>query len=278
MKRAYWPVGALLALQSIGCGDAGRAGGTAPRVTAAPPPAVTVSFVEDAVTVAEGATVQISIRYQVNELASPLLLTISPLDQDTAPGDYEFSATSFEIPAGRGTSGTVALSFRALLDEQIAEGDEKMSVRIEQPEGVLARLDQNLDVSITDSGGIPCSGVAVVGTPPEDRELDRWRVHSTTLSLSMAADAAEVVVFDWEGPYYYDGESEWWVGVSPALEVSAAEWEVEALPDATRHAIRVEWEEGRVLRLRFRSSDGTCDRERHRMECRADGCILGGLS
>lgn len=278
MKQVRWRLGAVLWLLTVGCGADGGVGGTAPNLAPTPPPAVTVSFLEDAITVSEGETVEVAVRYQVNELASPLALTISPLDKDTAPEDYELSAMSFEIPSGRGVSGTAALSFTALLDEWVAEGDEKMSIRLVQPQGVRATLDQNLEVTIAESGGNPCSGLAVVGTPPEEREIARWRVHATTLALSVAAHAADVVVFDWESPYFHDAESEWWVGVSPALEASAVEWEVESLSNVTRHAIRVQWERGQVLRLRFRSAEGTCDYQRDELVCDVAGCILRGSS
>ena len=247
------------------------------------PPAVTVSFVEDAVTVVEGQTIDIAVRYQVNELASPLLLAISPLDQDTTPEDYELSAMSFEIPAGAGVSGTAAVSLSAVPDEQITEGDERMALRLAQPQGVRTTLDQSLDVTIADAGGTPCEGIQVRGTRPgEDGETGGSPILATTLGLRITPDAADVVGFDWAGPYIHDENCrnddcrEWYAGISPSLEASVVEWAVESLPSVTRHSIRVEWLQEKVFRLQFRSTDGTCDGERDQLECRADGCILTG--
>ena len=276
MRRVLWPFAALLPLLAVSCD--GEVGGTAPSPAVLPEPQVTVSFTEGAIAVAEGDTVEIAVRYQVNELASPLFLTVSLLDESTTPEDYELSAVSFEIPAGRGTNGTAALSLTALLDEQIAEGDEQMTLRLDQPQGVRARLDQNLEVTISDTGGFPCSGVAVVGEPPaEDRETRRWRIWGTTLEILVSDEATDKILFDWESPYYRD-EHDWWIGLPSEFDATVAEWEVESVQDATRHAVRVEWERRRVLRLRFLAPEGACDPHRDRLECSADGCTLKGFS
>ncbi len=134
-------------------------------------------------------------------------------------------------------------------------------------------------VASTSAEGEPCSGVTVVAAPPifDAKSDNRWLILATTLTILVDADAAAGAAFDWERPYYH-GDGEWWVGTSPALEASAAEWEIESLPKATRHTIRIEWLHGKTLRLGFRSTPGTCHAERHQLECRADGCILRGAS
>ncbi len=267
----------------MGCNGAANPGATTPRTTPLAPPAVTVSFVEDAVTVAEGQAIDIAVRYQVNELASPLLLAISPLDQDTTPEDYELSAASFEIPAGVGISGTAAVSFTAVSDEHIAEGDERIALRLVEPHGVRASLDQNLEVIIADIGGNPCVGLRVQGTlPKEEGETGGSQILATTLGLRLTDAAADVIAFDWEGPYVHDESCRnedcraWYAGISPSLEATVVEWAVEPLPSATQHSVQVEWIQGKVFRLRFRSTNGSCDPERDRLECRAAGCILTG--
>ena len=135
-----WPMrlGAVAALSVVACGDGGGGGAatTAPEPVTPPPPAqpaAVVSFVEDAVTVAEGEVANIEIRYQATRLAGPLRLMVSPRDGNTVPADYEFSATSIEIPAGQEISGTKALSLTALADREIDEGHEVLSLRLVLP-------------------------------------------------------------------------------------------------------------------------------------------------
>ena len=98
---------------------------------------VTVSFVGESLRVEEGETAPVEIRVQVAELAAPLSLEISPLAVTAEAEDYELSATVIEIPAGSGGDETTALSFTAVRDRAIAEGEETLVLRFVPPEGGL---------------------------------------------------------------------------------------------------------------------------------------------
>ena len=104
--------------------------------TAAPPqpPAVVVTFASDSVRIEEGETAEIALRYRINTLStSPLSVAVSPLNQGAVPEDYELSGNTFEIPAGQAVTGTAAISLTALVDNQIAEGEEVVSLRLQPP-------------------------------------------------------------------------------------------------------------------------------------------------
>lgn len=123
--------------------------------------------------------------------------------------------------------------------------------------------------------GSPCSGVVLGWSPPGETP---GGIFATTLALSLTPTAAETVVFDWEAPYIPIDAGGGWTGAAPWLDAIADAWDIEVLPDETRHTIVVEWWRERIVRLRFRSVDGTCDPDRNRLECRTDGCTLAGSS
>ena len=209
--------------------------------------------------------------YQASELGSPLVLSVLPLDLGTAAQDYDLSARTFEIPAGPGSSGTAALSFAAILDEHIAEGDERMALRLVPPSGVRATLDQDLEVTIADAGGSPCPGVTIVGTLPAIEETDDGRLLQVTMFTLSVAGHDSGVLFDWEAPFVkldFPG--------SGLFMGAVTEWVLASWPEQIRHSIQVKWWERIPLRLRFRSPHGTCDPAADRLECRGGGCILTG--
>ena len=275
MSRAARLLGALGALLGAACG--GDGGGTAPSVVAPAVPEVTVSFARNAVTVGEGETADIEVRYRISSLASPVSLMVSPLDQGAAPEDYELSATTLEIPAGQGVSGTAALAFTALSDGRISEGEEVVALRLVPPGGVRAQLGSDLAVTIADGPGVPCPGVAVQASPvaPLD-SLPQWL--TTTLALHREPGAGRVQ-FDWEGPYihdeYCDDDAcrEWWETRSPHFEVNVVEWRVASSSGGTDHSMDIEWFESKTARLRFRSADGACKGE-PTVACTSAGCEL----
>lgn len=195
MSRAARVPGALVALLGVGCG--GDGGGTAPAVTAPAPPEVTLSFVRNALTVEEGETAEIEVRYSVGSLASPLSVALFPVGQGASREDYELSATSFEIPAGQGVSGTAALGLTALPDEQISEGEELLLLRLAPPGGTRAQLGANLTVTIADGPGVACPGLRVQATPVAPLGGVPWL--TTSLAISREPGAGRVQ-FDWEGP------------------------------------------------------------------------------
>ena len=240
-------------------------------------PEVTVSFARNAVTVGEGETANIEVRYRISSLASPVSLMVSPLDQGAAPEDYELSATTLEIPAGQGVSGTGTLAFTALSDGRISEGEEVVALRLVPPGGVRAQLGSDLAVTIADGPGVPCPGVAVQASPvtPLD-SLPPWL--TTTLALHREPGAGRVQ-FDWEGPYihdeYCDDDAcrEWWETRSPYFELNVVEWRVASSSGGTAHSMDIEWFESKTARLRFRSADGACEGE-PTVACTSAGCEL----
>lgn len=275
MSRAARIPGALAALLGAACG--GDGGGTAPTVAAPATAAVTVSFVQNALTVEEGETADVEVRYRINSLASPLSLAVSPLGQEAASEDYGLSAASFEIPAGQRVGGTASVAFTALPDGRISEGDEGVVLRLVPPAGIRVELGGDLPVTIADGPGIPCPGVRVRASPiaPLD-DAQHWL--TTTLALSRDADAARVQ-FDWEGPYLHDEFCdddecrEWWETRSPVLELNVVEWRVESSSRGTEHSMDIEWYQADTAQLRFRSPDGACSGE-PTVECTDAGCNL----
>ena len=274
-------IGGLLAglgvLAIAACGGDGSAPAPAPTVAAPPPPAVVVTFASDAVRVEEGETVGITVQYRINSLSSALSLAVSPLNEGAEPEDYELSATTFEIPAGQGVTGTAAISLTALVDNQITEGDEGVELRLVPPGGIRAELDAHLEVTIADAGASPCSGTRIVATPIEPVETSPgyWR---TALELTQETTAG-AVWFDWGGPYYngeYCDDDEcrmWWENASPILEVNLVEWRMESSASGTSDVLDIEWHDSNTLRFGFRSADGTCEGE-PTVACAAAGCEL----
>ena len=273
MKLIGRLVGAIGVLAGAACGG----GGTAPTVTTPEPPAVVVTFASDAVNLKEGETVEITVRYRINNLSSPLSLAISPLDRGAAPEDYELSATTFDIPAGQGVTGTAAMSLIALEDNQIAEGEEVVALRLLPPGGIRAQLDQSLEVTIGDVGASPCAGVRVLATPIEPIETSR-NYRRTTLELTQGREAG-AVWFDWEGPYLHDEYCDdddcrtRWENRFPILEVNLVEWRMESSSSGTEDFLEIEWFESKTARLRFRSADGACEGE-PTVACTSAGCEL----
>ena len=215
------------------------------------------------------------MQYRINSLPAALSLEVSPLNEGADPEDYELSATTFEIPAEQGATGTAAISLTALQDTRIAEGDEAVELRLVPPAGIRAELDGNLEVTIADAGASPCSGVRVVATPVEPVPNSRDYLR-TTLELARDAEAGAVWL-DWGGPYY-NGEycddddcREWWEKSSPILEVNLVEWRMESSPGGTSDLLDIEWDDSNTLRFGFRSSDGGCEGD-PTVACTAAGC------
>ncbi|MYE13940.1 MAG: hypothetical protein F4X99_20250 [Gammaproteobacteria bacterium] len=248
--------------------------------TAAPPqpPAVVVTFASDSVRIEEGETAEIAVRYRINTLSTPLSLTVSPLGLGAAPEDYELSGNTFDIPAGQGVTGTAAITLTALVDNQIAEGEEAVGLRLQPPGGVRAQLGPNLEVTIADRGASPCAGVQVVATRIESLETAR-HYRRTTLELTQGTEA-EAVWFDWGGPFLFDQycddddcRTAWEENRFPILEVNLVEWRMESSPSGTSDVLDIEWHDSNTLRFGFRSADGACEGE-PTVACAAAGCEL----
>ena len=252
--------------------------GSSPTVAAPQPPAVVVTFASDAVRVEEGETAEIAVRYRINALSTPLSLAVSPLNLGAVPEDYELSGNTFDIPAGQGVTGTATISLTALVDNQIAEGEEAVGLRLQPPGGVRAELGPDLDVRIADRGASPCSGVQVVATRIESLETAR-NYRRTTLELTQGTEAG-AVWFDWSGPYLYDEycddddcRTTWEEDRFPILEVNLVEWRMESFPGGTSDLLDVEWRDSNTLRFGFRSSNGACEGE-PTVACTAAGCEM----
>ena len=276
MRRLGGLLAGLGVLAMAACGGDGSAPAPAPTVAAPPPPAV-VTFALDTVRVEEGETVEITLRYRINALSSPLSLAVSPLDQGTVAEDYELSANTFDLPAGQGLTGTVAISLTALVDNQIAEGDEVVELRLVPPADIRAELDGNLEVTIIDAGASPCTGARVVATPIEPVEASP-NYRRTTLALVQETEAGAVWL-DWGGPYYngeYCDDDDcrmWWENAFPILEVNLVEWRMESSSRGATDFLDIEWHDSNSLRFGFRSSEGACEGE-PTVVCTAAGCEL----
>ncbi|MYA45017.1 MAG: hypothetical protein F4X43_01445 [Acidobacteria bacterium] len=259
--------------------------GSAPTVAAPQPPAVVVTFVSETVRVEEGETAEIMAQYRTNTLSTPLSLAVSPLNQGAIPEDYELSGNTFDIPAGQNVTGTAAISLTALVDNQVAEGEEVVALRLEPPEGVRAELGPNLEVRIADVGASPCRGVQVVATPTELIESPRsWNgvpgcYRSATLELALER-GAQALWIDWEGPFLPDGF--WGCGEEPLPApiindkppaFNLAEWTHASLPEGILQTLRVEWPEPGPLTLRFRGVGGACEGS-PTLTCAGAGCEL----
>ena len=267
----------VLAIAACGGDGSAPAPAPAPTVVAPQPPAVVVTFASDAVRVEEGKTAEITVQYRINSLSSALSLAVSPLNEGAVPEDYELSATTIEIPAGQGVTGTAAISLTALVDNQIAEGDETVELRLVLPAGIRAELDANLEVTIADAGASPCTGVHVLATAIEPVETSRNHLR-TTLELAQQTEAGAVWL-DWEGPYYngeYCDDDDcrmWWEDAFPILEVNLVEWRMESSSGGASDILDLEWHESNTLRFGFRSADGACEGE-PTVACAAAGCEL----
>ena len=252
--------------------------GSSPTAAAPQPPAVVVTFASDGVSLEEGETAEIVVRYRINTLSTPLSVAVSPLGLGAAPEDYELSGNTFDIPAGQGVTGTAAITLTALVDNQIAEGEEVVGLRLQPPGGVRTQLGPNLEVRIADVGASPCAGVQVVATRIESLETAR-NYRRTRLELTQGTEAG-AVWFDWGGPYL-DGEycedddcrMSWEENRFPILEVNLVEWRMESSPGGTSDVLDIEWHDSNTLRFGFRSADGACEGE-PTVACAAAGCEL----
>ena len=268
------PVGRLLAAFGILALAACGGDESAPTVAAPQPPAVVVTFASDAVRVTEGETVDITVRYRINTLSSPLSVAVSPLNLGAVPADYELSGNSFDLPAGQAVTGTATISLTALVDNQIAEGKEVVGLRLQPPGSIRAQLDDDLEVTIADVGASPCAGVHVVATRIQTIEASRY-YRRMTLELTRETEAG-AVWFDWGGPCLHDEYCDddecriRWQNRLPVLEVNLVEWRMQSSTSGTSDLLDIEWHDSNTLRFGFRSADGAC-RGRPTVVCKAAG-------
>ena len=241
-----------------------------------------VAFVEDSVRLGEGAARVVGVRYRVRRLESPLPIRVTAVDDGAGPADYELSETDFEIPAGSGLEGTVALTVGAVADDFFAEGDEGLSLHLSVPEESASEVGTALKLTIADAPVSACVGVSLAGTPPRRVERGRDVVVGTTLTLEWGPEAADVHL-EWAGPY--PTRDEWTPNIEhhpyfrrgitrpnqPGFHLS--DWRIASDGGAARHTMSLEWPAGDTLSLRLRSPRGACDGE-PTASCGPDGCSL----
>ena len=236
--------------------------------------AVTVEFVEETVTIREGATRAVGIRYRIAELSTPLPVRISALPSGAGPADYELSEGRFEVPAGSGVDGSVEISLGAQLDRAFAEGDEELHLRLVAEAGVRAEVGADLRVVIADVPVSPCAGVVLGGTPPEPTETAGRIGASLTSKWSRSADG---VTMAWVSPY---GRRHEWIErhhnytdeakpYPPQPDFHLESWRIVPGASSTTHLMDVQWSSGLDLELMF-----GCDARQVVAICRRQGCEL----
>ena len=151
-------VGVGLGLAGCGGGAGGGGGSAGPQTPApAPPPgpapiAVAVSFGAASAEVYEGDTVEIPVRYETRNLASPWRLSISPVPGTADAADFSLPEGFVEIPAGSGTTGEVVFRLVGLLDSNFDEGSETLALRFVPDPAVNAEIGGDLPMMIHDGG------------------------------------------------------------------------------------------------------------------------------
>ena len=240
--------------------------------------AVTAEFIEETVTIREGETRAVGIRYRIAELAIPLPVRISALPSGAAPAnyeaDYELSEGRFEIPAGSDMEGSVEVSLGAQTDRAFAEGDEELLLRLVAGAGVRAELGADLRVVIEDVPVSPCAGVVLGGTPPEPTETAGRIGASLTSEWSRSADG---VTMAWVSPY---GRRHEWIErhhnytdeakpYPPQPDFHLESWRIVPGASSTTHLMNVQWSSGLDLELMF-----GCDARQVVAICRRQGCEL----
>ena len=280
-RRMRWlPAVGLALVPFVGCDGAS----STPRSITTPPtppepPAATVSFVESRLEVPEGESREVVVRYRITELAEPVTLELSPLEDTAEVGDYELGHTRIEIPAGNAVDDTAAVSLAALMDRQFAEGDEVLVLRLVPQAGARIQSGGDLEVVISDAGAVPCAGILLRATPPAAAG-DGDRIATTIVSEWGPGNAD--VHLDWSGSYGTRHEGPhaqhhpfWRDGIARPNhpDFHLADWRIEPAGGSTRHVMTVEWLAEAELIWRYRSPIGACDGEPV-ARCGRSGCDL----
>ena len=124
---------------------------TAPPPPPPPPaPEINVSFEGASVRVPEGETRDITVSYEASNLPGSLEVGISALDLETSSDDYTFSPASITVSGGASSSGTGVISFSASADNRLAEGDERVALRLVPAAEVTTNAGPDLEVVVAD--------------------------------------------------------------------------------------------------------------------------------
>ena len=280
LVRRLPPLTALaVALVFAACGGDGGSIAPAPTPVAPPQPApppqpspdlpVTVWFSPQAIALFEGESAEIAVRYQVRELSGPWTLGLSVLGDTAGNDDFELSADTVEIPAGQNLSGELPIVLTARTDAAFAEESERASIRFVPDPAQRATLGGELQVSIRESGAVPCPGVRILAERP--RELpSRFQLLESRVTIERSAGAAGTGITVME-PYQP------WHG-QPVPAVVFLDWRTETSGEALRHDFDLLWPSEKPVipnqpSLVFAFSGGPCAGE-PQAGCSSDGCEL----
>ena len=268
------------ALAFAACGGDGGSIAPAPTPVAPPQPVpptqptpdlpVTVSFSPEAVALFEGESAEVAVRYQVRELSAPWKLGLSVLGDTAGEDDFELSADTVEIPAGQDLSGEVPIVLTARTDSTFSEESERAAIRFVPDPAQRATLGGELQVSIRESGAVPCPGVRILAERPREVR-NRFPVLESRVTIERSAAAAGTEISLVE-PY-----DNWGFG-QPVPAVVFLNWRTETAGDALRHDFDFLWPSEKPVipnqpSLVFAFSGGPCTGE-PLAGCSSDGCEL----
>ena len=234
-----------------------------------PPPPVLVSFVEESIRVTEGETIEIPVALSGGDVRRPFRIQIAAEEDSVVDADYVLVTPVLEIRPSGASGTTTTIVFRALDDEQFAEGDETLWLRLEVVGESSVEVGPRLAVTIDDAGVSPCTGIRVRVEPPTELSSGAFQTQLTLVSdIRSGAVAA-----DWIGPYAdHRGQALGRV-FQNQFNVLVKDWSF-WMEGATSHQqITFEWNPEEVFGLRFRSSDVTCAGQ-PTLACSGDSCEM----
>ena len=238
-----------------------------------------LSFGPGPVELTEGVAGAAAIRYEVRNLPTALPLSVSALPGTAAEADFRLERTAFEVPAGRGVSGELAIPLSAPTDRSFSEGDETAAIRFVPPQAPTGvRLGGDLEFTIREGGASPCPGLTISARPPTASEPGDDRLgagHLFTRLTLLREPAAAGTTLDFRGPYYWEDRLAEF-DYQPFAATRIARWSVESAGTAIRHELDIEWPDAATLRepdLELGFLGGACSGEPV-ASCSAEGCEL----
>lgn len=238
-----------------------------------------LSFGPGPVEVTEGAAGAAAIRYEVRHLPAALPLSVSALPGTAAASEFRLERTAFEVPAGRGVSGELAVPLSAPADRFFSEGDETATIRFVPPGAAAGiRLGADLEFTIREGGASPCPGLTLSARPPTASEPGEDRLgagHLFTRLTLLREPAAAGTTLDFRGPYYWE-ERLAEFDYQPFAATRIARWSAERAGTAIRHELDIEWPDAATLLepdLELGFLGGSCSGQPV-ASCSAEGCEL----
>ena len=228
-------------LSACNGGDSAAPPTAPPPPTPPPPPAFAISFADSEFEISEGETLMFTVRYEVRELAAPLEVRLAGAPDSASEQDYELSAGTISVRAGKDVSGEAILSLTALSDLFFTEGSEELSLAFVSPAGVEATLGEPLRITLVDAGASPCPGVTVIGLPWHEEESpdeDVSTMLATTLNFELGGGSAGTRL-EFLGPYLDLGT---WGRIEESVAVFGINrWGVRTRPGGIVHELDVNW-------------------------------------